>query len=89
LRWEDVSLPSGVSEDYLDDVIFLVLSRTWQKTAMIIARTHERCVAQGIQIGFETIGARIVALSESERIEGAGNLSKWRHSEVRLKAETD
>jgi hypothetical protein len=89
LRWKDASLPNGVSEDYLDDVIFSVLSRTWKKTAMIIARTHERCAAQGIQIGFDVIGARIVELWESERIEGAANVSKWRHSEVRLKAETE
>jgi hypothetical protein len=30
------------------------------------------------------IGARIQALAEADRIESAGDLRKWRYSEVRL-----
>ena len=36
-------------------------------------------------ISAEIIGARIVALAEAGRIEGAGDLRMWRHSEVRLR----
>ena len=35
-------------------------------------------------INYEMLGARIVALAEAGRIEGAGDLRMWRHSEVRL-----
>ena len=35
-------------------------------------------------VAAEMLGARIRALAESDRIEGAGDLRKWRYSEVRL-----
>jgi hypothetical protein len=36
-------------------------------------------------ISYEMLGARIVALAKAGRIEGAGDLRMWRHSEVRLR----
>ena len=33
----------------------------------------------------EEIAARLQVLADSDRIEGIGDLRKWRHSEVRLK----
>jgi hypothetical protein len=38
-----------------------------------------------LPISTEILGARIGALAESDRIDSAGDLRKWRHSEVRLK----
>jgi hypothetical protein len=43
-----------------------------------------RFQAQSIPVSDEIIAARIIALAETGRIEGAGDLRKWRHSEVRL-----
>ena len=85
VRWEDVSLPTGISEADLDALIFAVLTPRLQKTAMVIAKTSNQCAARAMPVDPETIGARILALAELGRIESAGNPSMWRHSEVCLK----
>jgi hypothetical protein len=85
LRWEEVSLPDSISEAGLDQLIFSVMTSRLQKTAMIIARAMKRCEELDLAISEEILGARIGALAESDRIDGAGDLRKWRHSEVRLK----
>ena len=87
LRWEDVSLPAGISEADLDELIFAVLTPRLQKTAMVIAKTKQQCAARAVPVDAETIGARILALAELGRIDSAGDPSMWRHSEVRLKQE--
>jgi uncharacterized protein DUF3658 len=80
-----VSLPEGISEGDLDALIFSALKPNWQKTAMVIGNTRDQFSARAITIDVEIIGARILALAELRQIESAGNPSKWRHSEVRLK----
>ena len=35
-------------------------------------------------VSAEIIGARILALAEAGRIDGAGDLQRWMHSEVKL-----
>jgi hypothetical protein len=52
---------------------------------MVIGNAVKRCEELGLPINAEILGARIGALAEADRIEGAGDLRKWRHSEVRLK----
>jgi hypothetical protein len=52
---------------------------------VVITKTAERCTALEAPNRFEIIAARIVALAEAGRIEGAGDLRMWRHSEVRLR----
>jgi hypothetical protein len=74
-----------MSEADLDQLIFSVMTSRLQKTAMIIARAMKRCEELGLPIDEEILGARIAALAESDRIDSAGDLRKWRHSEVRLK----
>ena len=85
LRWRDVSLPASVSEANLDRIIFSVMTSRLQKTAMVIVKALERCKELDLPIDADILGARLGALAESDRIEGAGDLRKWRHSEVRLK----
>ena len=85
LRWEEASLPDSISEADLDQLIFSVMTSRLQKTAMIIARAMKRCEELDLAINEEILGARIGALAESDRIDSAGDLRKWRHSEVRLK----
>jgi len=84
LRWEDVTLPASVSEAYLDTIIFSVLTSRLQKTAMVIAKATKCCDERALPVSAEIIGARIQALVEADRIESAGDLRKWRYSEVRL-----
>jgi hypothetical protein len=45
------------------------------------------CKTLGLPIDDEVLGARILALAEGGRLEGEGDLRKWRFSEVRLNAE--
>lgn len=84
LKWEDVSLPPGISAADLDAAIFSVLETRWLKMARIITHAREQCDARGIPVDFDLIGARIQVLAEAGQLESQGNLSMWRHSEVRL-----
>ena len=84
LRWEDVSLPASMSEADLDQIILSAMTSRLRKTAMVIVKALERCKELDLPIDAEVIGARLGALAESDRIEGAGDLRKWRHGEVRL-----
>jgi len=85
LRWEEISLPASISEADLDRIIFSAMSSRLQKTAMVIVKTLKQCEQLNLPIDADIIGARLAALVDSDRIEGAGDLRKWRYSEVRLK----
>jgi hypothetical protein len=85
LHWRDVSLPASVSEADLDALIFSVLTRAWQKTAMVIGKAHSVSEGTTFPISSEVLGARIQLLADEERLDRRGNLAMWRHSEVRLK----
>jgi hypothetical protein len=52
--------------------------------AKVVGNAYWRLESQSKSISNEIIAARIIALEEAGRIEGAGDLRKWRHSEVRL-----
>jgi hypothetical protein len=45
----------------------------------------ERCCELALPIHAEALAARIQVLVVSGRLEGQGDLRKWRHSEVRAK----
>jgi hypothetical protein len=81
LRWKEVSLPVSISEADLDQIIFAAMTSQFRKTAMVISKALKRCEELGLPINGEILGA----LAEADRIDGAGDLRKWRHSEVRLK----
>jgi hypothetical protein len=81
-----VSLPPSVTEADLDALIFPELAQDWRKVARIVYRAFELREARSIAVSPEVIAARIQALVETGRIEGADNLTMWRHSEVRLKS---
>ena len=85
LTWDQVRLPPSVTEAEFDAIIFSFLGPRWQKTAMVVALTARHCEQRGLPIGDEEIAARLQVLSDSDRIEGIGDLRQWRHSEVRLK----
>ena len=83
LRWEEVSLPDAISEADIDAAIFEALTTKLQKTAIVIAKAFQHCEGFPVPVSTEVLGARILALAEAGRIEGAGDLRMWRHSEVR------
>jgi Protein of unknown function len=89
LRWSKVKLPPSVSEKEIDAIIFSELNRQWRKVAMVVGRAFDRCEERGLPIPrkgrYEIFGARLRELADKDLIEGAGDLRKWRFSEVRLK----
>jgi hypothetical protein len=85
LRWADVRLPDSVAVSDLDALIFSEMKPRWLKTARIIVMTSKQCEARAMPLDDKVIGARIVALVEAGRIDSQGDLSMWRHSEVRLR----
>lgn len=85
LIWDEVQLPPGVTEQQLDEIIFSVMKPTWRKTAAIATQAMDRCKELGLPIEDKMIAARLKVLSDSDRIEGIGNIQSWLHSEVRLK----
>ena len=84
LRWQDVLLPHPISEAYLDALIFAALQPRFLKMARIVGEVCVRCEEQMNPVDSEIIAARVIALAEAGRIESAGDLRMWRHSEVRL-----
>jgi hypothetical protein len=85
LRWDQVRLPPSVSEKDIDAIIFLVMKPRWRKVAAVVGDALGRCRQLGLEISDEALAARLQALAEAGRIEGIGDLRKWRFSEVRLK----
>ena len=87
LRWEDVSLPPNVTAVAIDEPILSCMKPRWQKTAMVVGNATVRSNEIGLAVSDHIIAARIEALVEAGFIEDQGDVRKWRHSEVRLKAE--
>jgi hypothetical protein len=46
-----------------------------------------RSTSLALPVDAEVVGVRIRALAEAGRLEGEGDLRKWRFSEVRLNAD--
>jgi hypothetical protein len=87
LCWNQVQLPSSVSVAEIDRIIFSVMKPRWQKMAMVVGNASVRSEAIEVPVSHEMFAARIQALAAAGRLENQGDLRKWRHSEVRLKAE--
>ncbi|QOZ22495.1 MULTISPECIES: hypothetical protein [Bradyrhizobium] len=85
LAWDEVKLPSHVTESRLDEIIFSLLTPRWQKVATVLSRGVKRCEALGLPNVDHMMAARLRFLSEADLIEGIGDLRMWGHSEVRLK----
>ena len=85
LPWSAVNLPSSVTEEQLDEVIFSLLGPHWRKTAMLVIKAEKRFKELGWTISDEATAARLQVLSDLDRIESVGDLRYWRNSEVRLK----
>ncbi len=80
-----MQLPPSVTEQQFDEIILSVMKPNWRKTVMMISLVLDRCKELGLPIEDRMIAARLKVLSDSDRIEGIGNLQSWFHSEVRLK----
>jgi hypothetical protein len=77
------------------DVEGLILSFAkvqWRKVAMIISQVLSECRRRGVDVDEDGvaericngIAERICALVKDGQLEAQGDLSRWRHSEVKL-----
>lgn len=62
LTWDEVQLPTSMTEKQLDEIIFSVMKPTWRKTAMAVTYVLDRCKELGLPIEGEVIGARLKVL---------------------------
>jgi hypothetical protein len=70
----------------IDNAVLVVAEAHWRKVAMIILKAAER-LGPGLprgDRGYSMIVARIAALVAAGRLASQGDISRWRHSEVRL-----
>jgi hypothetical protein len=87
LRWDQVQLPQSASEAQVDQILFSVMSLHWHKMARVIWEAVKLSEERSLGVSGEMFAARVQVLVEADRLESQGDLRKWRHSEVRLKAE--
>lgn len=73
-----------MSAEAIDAAILGVAMTRWQKTAMIIVKSQENLQASKVEVSHDDIAERIYVLASQGRLEGQGDLTLWRHSEVRL-----
>ncbi|MBU6464572.1 MAG: hypothetical protein KGL35_29720 [Bradyrhizobium sp.] len=86
LRWKEVTLPDSISAADLDAVILSKLKPRSLKVAKVITDVGKVFEERGLPIDLDVIGARIRWLDDVDRIESFGDVRKWRHSEIALKA---
>jgi len=70
--------------DEIDKLILSLNGLQWQKVAMILSKTLRECEQRNISASYEDIAERIAALVGRHLLEAQGDITKWRHSEVRL-----
>ncbi|HWZ40205.1 MAG TPA: DUF3658 domain-containing protein [Bradyrhizobium sp.] len=79
------SLPPSITVMDFDRVVLSTLKSQWRKTAVIVGSVSEQHRSLGIDLDPAIAAARLMAMVESGLVESAGDLRKWRFSEVRLK----
>ena len=65
----------------IDDQVLAIVGLHWRKVAFVVARVAKNTDAQSEQ--YEAIAERVRALVVSGHLIAQGDLSDWRHSEVR------
>jgi uncharacterized protein DUF3658 len=75
---------SAGSGEYLDGLILSFAQVQWRKVAMIMSQVVDECRRRGGDADLHDVAEHICALVEDGQLEAQGDLSMWRHSEVRL-----
>ena len=68
----------------LDQLILSQADSRWLKVVMVLAKTSRAAEKSGVVLDDDTIYARLVHLVSSGQLEAVGDITDWRHSEVRL-----
>ena len=74
------------SDQYIDGLILSAATGQWSKVALIVGKVLTICHNNVVKTSEHAIAGRIQALVDEGKLEAQGNLSLWRHSEVRLQA---
>jgi hypothetical protein len=75
----------SVSDEEIDEAIVALLQGNRQrKVAFVVGTVGTDLIAAPNDAFFERVAGRIEWLCENGKLEGFGNLKRWRHSEVRL-----
>jgi hypothetical protein len=85
LTWKKAQLPPTITVLEFDRVILSTLHGQWRKTARIVGNVSEHYRGLGISLDPAIAAARLRTMVDSGLVESAGDLRKWRFSEVRLK----
>jgi Protein of unknown function len=75
---------SALSHQDVDGLILSFAKVQWRKVAMIISQVLSECRRRGVDVDEDGIAERICALVEDGQVEAQGDLSRWRHSEIKL-----
>ena len=68
------------------DAVLSSCRPAWCKVAIVIGRAHERLALPDDDHSYDVLERELAALVESGELQAVGDLSDWRHSEVRLTA---
>lgn len=74
---------TSLNESDIDRVLLSLASAQWRKVAMLIAQTVE-ALGPVANEKHDVVAARIRALIDDRALVAQGDISRWRHSEVRL-----
>jgi len=85
LTWKHAQLPPSITVLDFDRAILSTLHAQWRKTAWIVGKVSEQYRSLGISLDPAIVAARLRTMVDSGLVESAGDLRKWRFSEVRLK----
>jgi hypothetical protein len=70
--------------DQLNVLILSTANSNWQKVARIMEKIGDRLEDIQQPVEYERIAERIQVLVDAGHLESRGDVSRWRHSEVRL-----
>lgn len=78
-----------ITDSQLDAAVFGCLANAngrWRKVAMVIGQAADAVDANfpADQAGHELIARRIVSLVEAGRLVAQGDITRWRHGEIRV-----
>jgi len=75
-----------ISPRDIDQLLLSFCDTEWLKVARIVGKSMRVLDERGIRFSVKAIDARLAALVRNKRLLAAGNIRKWRYSEVRLAA---
>jgi hypothetical protein len=74
----------SIADSFIDERILFFVRPEWRKVAFVLTKVIHEFEAKGIGMSEERLERRLRLLIKFRQIESAGDVSRWRFSEVRL-----